>query len=112
VTDLREIARGLWQQSRSRIIGQADDAVTAARSWSAEGRESDLADVRSLAHQLSGALGTYAAALRGGDTGDPAVERAAQAAVRMDEAAHAAEPDASTVLTTAESLRQALEDVV
>lgn len=112
MNDLRETARALWRQSRGRIVQQADDAVAAARAWATSGAESDLADVRSLSHQLSGSLGTYAAALRGGSSGDEPAERAARAAIRVDEVAHADQPDASTVVAATEELRAALEDMV
>lgn len=110
MTDLRETARILWAQSRPRIVQQADDAVVAARSWSISGAESDLADVRSLSHQLSGSLGTYAAALRRGDSADEPAERAARAAVQLDQVAHAGQPDAATLIAATEELRATLED--
>ena len=97
MTDIHEIARALWRESRDRIQQQADEAVDAARAWSDSHDDTDLEAVRSLAHQLTGALGTYAAALRTGVPGDEAAEQAAGAAVRLDEVAQMGAPVPASV---------------
>jgi hypothetical protein len=111
VTDIREIARALWRQSRDRIVQQAEAAVAAAEAWSATHEDADLASLRSLAHQLTGALGTYAAALRSGAPGDEVVERAARAAARLDEAVHGDAPAPHDVQAAASDLRRALDSM-
>lgn len=112
MTDIRTTARALWRESRDRVVAQSDSALAAARSWSRTGSDSDLAPVRSLAHQLTGSLGTYAAALRSGGPGDAAAEEAAQSAARLDAAAHQANPDPVEVLAAAQDLRIALAAMV
>lgn len=112
MTDIRSTARALWRESRDRVVEQADDAVAAARAWSGTGSDSDLASVRSLAHQLTGSLGTYAAALRSGAPGDPAAEQSAQSAARLDVVAHEPNPEPVAVLTAAQDLRAALAAMV
>lgn len=112
MTDIRTAARALWRDSRHRVVEQSDNAVTAARAWSRTGNDSDLASVRSLAHQLTGSLGTYAAALRSGGPRDAAAEEAAQSAAHFDAAAHQANPEAVEVLAAAQDLRIALAAMV
>lgn len=112
MTDIRETARALWRQSRDRIVQQSDDAVAAAVAWSGSGEDADLTSLRSRAHQLTGALGTYAAALRSGAPGDEMAERVARAAARLDEVAHADEPAPHDAVTAAQDLRRALDDMV
>jgi hypothetical protein len=112
VTDFRETARALWRQSRDRIVQQSDDAVAAAAAWSESGEAADLASLRSLAHQLTGALGTYAAALRSGAPEDESAERVAGAAAHLDAVAHADEPAPHDAVTAAQDLRRALDDMV